>query len=162
MARTKRSTKVLYVVLVTCMAVEMVLAGVVVALTVAAQQSLFLIVVAPMAVQVGFTLLVMREYQGLLGPQLAADHTGIWVRTGMGSRPETVFLPWSDVDGVDATRKGPVLRIMSRSGDALYGRRPHWRARYARRRFGTPFIVDGRRSAVHPADLAAHLNAIHR
>lgn len=162
MARTKRSTKVLYVVLVTCVALEMVLAGAVVALTVAAQQSLFLIVVAPMAVQIAFTLLIVREYQGLLGPQLAADHTGIWVRTGMGSRPETVFLPWSDVDGVDATRKGPVLRIMSRAGDALYGRRPHWRARHTRRRFGTPFIVDGRRSAGHPADLAAHLTAIRR
>jgi hypothetical protein len=160
--RTKPSTKVLYVVLLTCVVLEIGLAGAVTGLAVMIQEPMFLTFVPLLGLQVGLMLLVVREYQGLLGPQLAADHTGIWVRTGLGSRPETVFLPWADVDGVDATRKGPVLRIMSRAGDALYQGRRHWRARYTRRRFGTSFIVDGRRSAVHPADLAAHLSTFRR
>ena len=44
---------------------------------------------------------------------------------------------------------------MSRQGEGLYGRRRRWRVRSVWRRFGTPFIVDGRRSA-EPPDQIAH------
>jgi len=113
-----------------------------------------LMVMPPLALQLYFTLLIVREYQGLLGPQLAADHTGLWIRTGLGRRPEVVFLPWQAIDGID-TAKGPVVRIMSRHGESLFPARPHWRARSLRRRFGTAFIVDGRRSA-EPVEVLAH------
>lgn len=102
-----------------------------------------------------FLALPFRECLGLLGPQLAADHTGIWVRTGLGPRPEVVFLPWFAIDGIDAVRNGPAVRIMSRQGEALYGRRRHWRARWTTLRYGTPFVVNGRRSA-EPPDVIAH------
>jgi hypothetical protein len=160
--RTKPSTKVLYVVLLVCVSLEVVLAAAVVALAVWSELPVFLVLIPLLALQVWLMLRVIREYQGLLGPQLAADHTGIWVRTGLGSRPETVYLPWPAVDGVDATRKGPVLRIMSGAGEALFPPHPHWRARSLRRRFDTAFIVDGKRSAVHPDELAAHLQAFRR
>jgi hypothetical protein len=112
------------------------------------------VIVAPLLLQLYFTVLIVREYQGLLGPQLAADHTGVWIRTGMGRRPETVFLPWPAIDGID-TAKGPVVRIMSRQGEALFPVRAHWRVRSLRRRFGTAFVVDGKRSA-EPVDAIAH------
>lgn len=154
--RTKASTRVLYVLLVVCTAlVGVVLAGLVVLVAWLGAAALPLLVVAPlMAVQLGFALLVVREYRGLLGPQLAADHTGVWVRTGLGGRPEVVYLPWAAIDGVD-THKGPVVRILSRAGEGLFDRRPHWRVRSLRRRFGTAFVVDGRRSA-EPVDRIAH------
>lgn len=159
---TKSSTKPLYALLLVCVVLEVVLGGAMVGLAMWSEQPMFLAMIPFVALQVWLMQRVIREYQGLLGPQLAADHTGIWVRTGLGSRPETVYLPWPAVDGIDATRKGPVLRIMSRAGDGLFPRRPHWRARSLRRRFDTPFIVDGRRSVVHPTELAAHLQAFHR
>jgi hypothetical protein len=105
-------------------------------------------------------VLPFREYLGLLGPQLAADHTGIWVRTGLGSRPEVVFLPWAAIDGIDVVRQGPVVRIMSRHGETLYQKRRHWRARSTTRRFGTPFVVDGRRSAEPPDVIARRLHQL--
>jgi hypothetical protein len=112
------------------------------------------VIAAPLLLQLYFTVLIVREYQGLRGPQLAADPSGVWVRTGLGSRPETVFLPWHAVDGID-TAKGPVVRIMSRQGEALFPARPHWRVRSLRRRFGTSFVVDGRRSA-ESVEVIAH------
>jgi hypothetical protein len=72
----------------------------------------------------------------------------------MGRRPETVYLPWAAVECVD-TCKGPVVRILSRVGEGLFDRRPHWRVRSLRRRFGTAFVVDGRRAA-EPVDRIAH------
>jgi hypothetical protein len=159
---TKPSTKALYAMMLVCVALEVALAAGIVGLAIWLEEPAFLAFLPLLALQVWLMLRIIREYQGLLGPQLAADHTGVWVRTGLGSRPETVFLPWPAVDGIDATRKGPVLRIMSRAGDALLPSRPHWRARSLRRRFDTPFIVDGRRSAVHPTELATHLQAFRR
>ncbi|HEY0449974.1 hypothetical protein [Actinophytocola sp.] len=158
--RSKGSTKVLYVVLLVCVALESALVLAVPLLAVWSGFALFLALIPLLALQLWFMVIIVREYQGLLGPQLAADHTGVWVRTGMGSRPEVVYLPWPAIDMIDATRKGPTVRIMSRQGDALYPRRPHWRARSLRRRFGTPFIVDGRRSAEHPERVAGHLHRL--
>lgn len=152
--RTKSGTTALYVVMLTCTALLVVLAVSVPALALWAGTPLLLAVVPPLLLQLYFTALVVREYQGLLGPQLAADHTGVWIRTGLGRRPETVFLPWHAVEGVD-TAKGPVVRIMSRQGEALFPARPHWRVRSLRRRFGTAFVVDGRRSA-EPVEQIAH------
>jgi hypothetical protein len=154
--RTKASTRVLYVLLLACtMLLVAVLAGLVALGVWLGAAALPLLVVLPLlAVQLGFTVLVVREYRGLLGPQLAADHTGVWVRTGLGARPEVVYLPWAAVEGVD-THKGPVVRIMSRAGEGLFDRRPHWRVRSLRRRFGTAFVVDGRRAA-EPVDRIAH------
>jgi hypothetical protein len=154
---SKPGTRVWYVVLLVCAAVEVLLAVAVVVFVVVLGSWLLLAVVPLLAVQLALVVPVVREYQGLLGPQLAADHTGVWVRTGLGRRPEVVHLPWWAVDGVDATHKGPVVRILSRRGEALYPGRPHWRARSLRRRFGTPFVVDGKRSAEHPEQIAFRL-----
>lgn len=154
--RSRASTRVLYVLLLACTVIVVAaMAGLVTLVVVLAPVALPLLVVLPLlAVQLGFTVLVVREYRALLGPQLAADHTGVWVRTGTGGRPEVGYLPWAAVDGVD-TGKGPVVRILSRQGEDLYGRRPHWRVRTLRRRFGTAFVVDGRRAA-EPVDRIAH------
>jgi hypothetical protein len=112
------------------------------------------LIVFPLAVQLWFSVLIVREYLGLLGPQLAADRSGVWVRTGLGSKPEVVFLAWSAVEGIDVSPAGPAVRILSRQGDALFTGRPHWRVRSLRKRYGTPFVVDGRRSA-EPATVVA-------
>lgn len=119
-----------------------------------------LLIVLPLAVQLWFALLVVREYQGLLGPQLAADRSGLWVRTGLGSRPEVVFLAWPAVEGIDVSPRGPAVRILSRQGDALFTGRAHWRVRSLRKRYGTPFVVDGRRSAEPAATIAGRLHQI--
>jgi hypothetical protein len=155
--RTNASTRVLYVLVVTCTGiVAAAAAGLVVLVVWLGPVALPLLVVLPLlAVQLGFTVLIVREYRGLLGPQLAADHTGVWVRTGMGGQPEVMYLPWAAIEGVDTSRKGPAVRILSRTGEGLYGRRPHWRVRSLRRRFGTAFVVDGRRAA-EPVDRIAH------
>ncbi len=153
--RTKRSTTALYVLLLTSTVLVVAMLAALVAATVWLGTPLFLVIVPPLALPLFFTVRVVREYQGLLGPQLAADHTGLWIRTGLGRRPETVYLPWHAIDGVD-TAKGPVVRIMSRQGEALFfPARPHWRVRSLRRRFGTAFVVDGRRSA-EPVEQIAH------
>jgi hypothetical protein len=104
--------------------------------------------------------LLLMQLWFTVGPQLAADRSGVWVRTGSGARPEAVFLPWQSIEGIDATRKGPVVRIMSRQGEGLFPRRPHWRVRSLRRRFGTAFVVDGRRSAEHPDHIARLLHQV--
>lgn len=152
--RTKGNTVALYVLLLACTTLLVALLVGIPLLSWWAGSPVLLVVVAPLLLQLFFTALIVREYQGLLGPQLAADHTGLWVRTGMGRRPETVFLPWAAIDGVD-TAKGPVVRIMSRQGEALFPARPHWRVRSLRRRFGTAFVVDGRRAA-EPVEVIAN------
>jgi hypothetical protein len=155
--RTKPSTRVLYVLLLVGMVLEvMVMAGLVWLMFWSAQPG-FIAILPLLVLQLGFMIPIVGEYQGLLGPQLAADHSGVWVRTGLGRRPEVVYLPWPSIDGVDAVRRGPALRIMSREGEALFPKRAHWRVRVVRRRLGTPFMVDGRRSAVHPAELSTRL-----
>ena len=152
--RTNRGTRVLFGFLVVAMALEALVFVGLVALTVWTRTWAMLGIVAVWLPMGYFLVLAFREYLALLGPQLAADHTGMWVRTGIGRHPEVVFLPWRAVDGVDLAR-GPAVRITSRQGEGLYGRRRHWRVRTAWRRFGTPFIVDGRRSA-EAADVIAH------
>jgi hypothetical protein len=152
--RTKPGTTALYVVMLACTVLLFVISAAVPVFALLAESPFLLAILAPLLVQLYFTVLVVREYQGLLGPQLAADHTGLWVRTGLGRRPEAVFLPWHAVDGVD-TAKGPVVRIMSRQGEALFPARPHWRVRSLRRRFGTAFVVDGKRAA-EPVEQIAH------
>ncbi len=154
--RSKGSTRVLYGLMLGATVLLVVLAVVLVLCAVWLGAPTMLIILPPFAVQLGFTALIVREYQGLLGPQLAADHTGVWVRTGMGSRPEGVYLPWAEIDGIDVS-KGPVVRVMSRHGEALFDRRPHWRVRSLRRRFGTAFVVDGKRSAERPEQIAYRL-----
>ncbi|MPZ85441.1 MAG: hypothetical protein GEV28_35660 [Actinophytocola sp.] len=158
--RSKGSTKALHVMLVSCAVSQAALVVAVPLLALWSGSALFLVVVPLLVVQLWLTVVIVREYQGLLGPQLAADHAGVWVRTGLGTRPEVVFLPWHAIDGIDATRKGPVVRIMSRAGDGLYAKRPHWRVRSLRRRFGTAFIVDGRRSATPPDHIVAQLHQV--
>nr|WP_042179024.1 hypothetical protein [Kibdelosporangium sp. MJ126-NF4]CEL13589.1 hypothetical protein [Kibdelosporangium sp. MJ126-NF4]CTQ99275.1 hypothetical protein [Kibdelosporangium sp. MJ126-NF4] len=160
--RCKRGTRVLYVILLCCVAFEIAAMAGLVAVSIWMGAAWFLVLLPFLALQVLLMGVVVREYRGLLGPQLAADHTGVWVRTGLGAKPETVHLPWSAIDGIDALRKGPVVRIMSARGDALYGRRPHWRVRSLRRRFGTPFIVDGRRSVMHPVQIVEWLRQMPR
>lgn len=160
-ARSNGSTRVLAVVMLVAVVLEVVLLGVVVWLVYLSGFALFLAVLPLLLFQIALMVLVLREYQGLLGPQLAATASGVWVRTGLGSKPEVVYLPWPAVDGIDVAR-GPAVRIMSRQGDALFPRRAHWRVRSLRRRFGTPFIVDGRRSATNPAQLAAMLDSFGR
>ncbi len=152
--RTKHNTTALYAVLLTSAALLVALLVALIAVSVFLGTPLFLVVVPLLALQLYFTVLIVREYRGLLGPQLAADHPGVWIRTGLGRRPESVFLPWHAVDGVD-TATGPVVRIMSRQGEALFPARPHWRVRSLRRRYGTAFVVDGKRSA-EPVDVIAH------
>jgi hypothetical protein len=152
--RTKRSTRVLYVMLLVAAALLVAILVGIPALAIGLGSPVLALIVAPLLLQLYFIVLIVREYQGLLGPQVAADHTGLWIRTGLGRRPETVFLPWAAIDGID-TAKGPVVRIMSRQGEALFPARPHWRVRSLRRRFGTAFIVDGKRSA-EPAEQIAH------
>jgi hypothetical protein len=154
--RTNRSTKVLYVVLMVA-TVLLVVADVALVLLALLWSPILFVYVPLVAVQFWFVGRILREYQGLLGPQLAADHTGVWVRTGTGSRPEVVYLPWQAIDGIDAARKGPAVRVMSRQGEALYGTRSHWRVRALRRRFGTSFAVDGKRSVEHPDQIAHRL-----
>lgn len=152
--RTKRTTTALYVMLLMAVALlTAVLVGVPV-LAVGLGSPVMAAVAAPLLLQLFFTVLIIREYRGLLGPQLAADHSGLWIRTGLGRRPETVYLPWHAVEGVD-TAKGPVVRVVSHAGEALFPARPHWRVRVLRRRFGTAFVVDGRRAA-EPVEVIAH------
>lgn len=158
--RCNSRTKVLYGVMLTMVALEAVLVAAVVALAVWSEFLLLLALVPLFLFQGYFMVLIVREYQGLLGPQLAADLTGVWVRTGLGRHPETVFLPWPAIDGIDVTRKGPVVRIMSRHGEGLYGKRRHWRVRSVWRRFGSPFVVDGRRSAEPPEQIAHRLHQL--
>jgi hypothetical protein len=158
--RSKANTTALYAAMLVSAAI---VAGLVVAvplfaLWLGATAAPLLALVPLLLAQLWFTVVVVREYRGLLGPQLAADRSGVWVRTGQGARPETVFLPWQAIEGIDTTRKGPVVRIMSRQGEQLFGRRPHWRVRSLRRRFGTAFVVDGRRSAEHPDHIAQRLH----
>jgi hypothetical protein len=153
--RSKPSTRVWYGVLLGATALLVVMAVAIGFVSVSLGSPALLVIIPPLAAQIGLTALIVREYQGLLGPQLAADHTGVWVRTGLGRRPEAVHLPWTTIDWIDATSKGPVVRVMSRQGEGLFPKRPHWRVRSLRRRFGTAFIVDGKRSAEHP-ELIAH------
>jgi hypothetical protein len=153
--RCKGGTRALYVLLLAAATLQLAVVALIVLLADLLGSQAFFILLVPLLPQAVFLAAVIREYQGLLGPQLAADHTGIWVRTGLGRRPEAVYLPWTAIDGIDATRKGPVLRIMSRQGETLFTRKAHWRVRSLRRRFGTAFIVDGRRSA-EPPDQIAH------
>ena len=159
--RAKPSTRVLAVVMLVAVVLEVVLLGAVVWLVFLSGFALFLALLPLFLFQIGLMVLILREYQGLLGPQLAATASGVWVRTGLGRKPEVVHLPWAAIDAIDVAR-GPALRIMSRQGDALFPRRAHWRARSLRRRFGTPFIVDGRRSATEVTQLAAMLDSFGR
>ena len=155
--RCKRNTRVLYVVLLVAVVLEFGLMGLIGWFAAWSGFAFVLALLPVMAFQVVMMIIVLREYRGLLGPQLAADASGIWVRTGLGDKPEVVHLPWPAIEGIDVAR-GPVVRIMSGEGAALYGKRGHWRVRSLRRRFGTPFIVDGRRSATKPAELVAALS----
>jgi hypothetical protein len=154
--RTNSGTRVLYGLLLVMVALEaVIIVGALALWVIWTDVWPLLVLVSLLLFQGYFTALILREYQGLLGPQLAADHTGVWVRTGLGTRPEVVFLPWPAIDGIDVSRKGPAVRIMSRQGEGLYGNRGHWRVRSAWKRFGTPFVVDGRRS-LEPVEQIAH------
>lgn len=152
--RSNSATTGLYAMLLVAVALLVVLFVAISAFTIILGSPLLAVIAAPLLLQLYFTVLIVREYQGLLGPQLAADHTGLWIRTGLGRHPETVFLPWQAVDGID-TAKGPVVRIMSSQGETLFPARPHWRVRSLRRRCGTAFVVDGKRSA-EPVEQIAH------
>jgi hypothetical protein len=154
--RSKRNTRVLYVLMLfsagLCVAEIVAIPSLVV---LGGPGLLPLLSLGPLLfLQLWLTLRIVAEYQGLLTPHLAAGPAGLWVRTGTGRRPQAVFLPWQAIDGVDTTRKGPAVRILSREGEALFGKRAHWRVRTLRRRFGTSFVVDGRRSA-EPVDVVA-------
>lgn len=154
--RSTGGTRVLAIVVLIAVVLEIVLLGFLGWLAIAIGLHFMLVLMPLILLQVVLMIVVLREYQGLLGPQLAANADGVWVRTGLGSKPEVVYLPWPAIEAIDVAR-GPALRIMSRHGDALFGRRGHWRVRSLRRRFGTPFIVDGKRSATKPDQLAAQL-----
>jgi hypothetical protein len=156
--RSNSRTKVLYVLLVAVVGLEVVLVAAVVALAIWSGVPAFLGLVPLFLFQGYFMTLIVREYQGLLGPQLAADHTGVWIRTGSGRRPEVVFLPWAAVTGIDVS--GPALRVMSGAGERLFGKDRHWRVRSVWKRFGTPFVVDGRRSAEPPEQIAHRLHQL--
>jgi hypothetical protein len=156
--RSKRGTRVLYVALLSAGAVLVAAFVAIVVLAILGGNPLLFMMVPLFLSQFGLTGLIVREYQGLLGPQLAADHSGVWVRTGLGRRPEVVYLPWQAIDGIDIG-KGPTVRILSRQGEAFY-RRPPWRVRSLRRRFGTAFLVDGRRSAEPPDQIAHRLRQL--
>jgi hypothetical protein len=73
--RTNRSTKVLYVVLMVA-TVLLVVADVALVLLALLWSPILFVYVPLVAVQFWFVGRILREYQGLLGPQLAADHTG--------------------------------------------------------------------------------------
>lgn len=158
--RSNSRTKALYVLMLVSVALEFVFIGGVVALVTLFEIWPLLGLVPLMLFQSYFMVLIVREYQGLLGPQLAADHTGLWIRTGVGRHPEVVFLPWQAIDGVDVTSKGPTVRILSRQGEGLFAKRRHWRVRTVWRRFGSPFVVDGRRSAEPPGHIAHRLHQL--
>jgi hypothetical protein len=152
--RTNRTTTALYVMLLVAGALLLAILVGLPALAIWLGSPVMALIVAPLLLQLYFTALIIREYRALLGPQAAADHTGLWIRTGLGRRPETVYLPWPAVEGID-TARGPVVRIVSSHGETLFPARPHWRVRSLRRRFGTAFVVDGRRSA-EPVEVIAH------
>jgi len=157
--RNKGNTKVLYALMLGAVTLQFaLLLGLAFLVGMTDQPSLF-VFVPVYALQFWFTVPIVREYQALLGPQLAADHTGVWVRTGLGRRPQVVHLPWPAIDGIDVA-KGPSLRILSRQGDGLFGKRPNWRVRTTRRRFGSPFVVDGKRSAEPPEQIAHRLHQL--
>lgn len=159
--RSNRRTRVLFGVMLASVVLLLALVvAVPVVLVWATVTPLLGLIVVPLAVQLWFSALIVREYQGLLGPQLAADRSGVWVRTGLGSRPEVVFLAWPAVEGVDVSPAGPAVRILSRQGDALFPARTHWRVRTLRKRYGTPFVVDGRRSAEPATAIAGRLHQI--
>jgi hypothetical protein len=158
--RTNPGTKVLFGFMVFAVVLEVLVFAGLVGLTVWSQSWALLGTAALWLLMAYYLTLGFREYLGLLGPQLAADHSGVWVRTGLGSRPEVVFLPWPAIDGIDVTRKGPTVRIMSRQGEGLVTKRKHWRVRSVWRRFGTPFVVDGRRSAEPPDQIAHRLHQL--
>lgn len=158
---SNRRTRALYVLML--VSVVLLLALVAAVPTLLAWRSispLLMLAVLPLLVQLWFAVLIVREYRGLLGPQLAADRSGVWVRTGLGSRPEVVFLAWPAVAGIDVSPAGPAVRILSGQGDALFTGRAHWRVRSLRRRYGTPFVVDGRRSAEPATAIAGRLHQI--
>lgn len=159
--RSNRRTRALFVVMLVSVVFLLALMAVVpLVLVWSTITPMLLLIVLPLAVQLWFSVLIVREYQGLLGPQLAADRSGVWVRTGLGSKPETVFLAWPAVEGIDVSPSGPAVRILSRQGDALFAGRPHWRVRSLRKRYGTPFVVDGRRSAEPATVIAGRLHQI--
>jgi len=162
--RTKRSTRPLYVALLISTGVfGVVLVALPALVFVVGPVALPLLVVVPlMLFQLWLAVRIVREYQGLLGPQLAAGPAGVWVRTGTGRQPEVVYLPWAVIEGIDAIRKGPVVRIMSRQGEELFPKGAHWRVRTLRRRFGTSFVVDGRRSAQPPDVIVQWLHGVTR
>lgn len=159
--RSNRRTRVLYVVMLVSVVLLLILVAAVPTLLAWSNVTpLLMLVVFPLMVQLWFSVLIVREYQGLLGPQLAADRSGLWVRTGLGSRPEVVFLSWQAVEGIDVSPTGPAVRILSRQGDALFAGRGHWRVRSLRKRYGTPFVVDGRRSAEPATAIAGRLHQL--
>lgn len=159
--RCTGGTRVLAIVMFVAVGVEVLLMGALAWLASVSGIGMFYALIPLLLIQVGLMVMVLREYQGLLGPQLAADPSGVWVRTGLGSKPEVVYLPWHSIDLIDVA-KGPALRILSRQGEALYAKRTHWRVRSLRKRYGTAFIVDGRRAAVKPPQLAAMLASFGR
>jgi hypothetical protein len=159
--RSNRRTRALYVLMLVSVVLLVVLkVALVTVVGWSGVTPLLMLAVAPLAVQLWVAVLLVREYRGLLGPQLAADRAGVWVRTGLGSRPEVVFLAWPAVEGIDVSPRGPAVRILSRPGDGLFVGRAHWRVRSLRRRYGTPFVVDGRRSAEPAAAIAGRLHQI--
>jgi hypothetical protein len=161
--RSNRRTRALYVVmLVSVVLLVVLMAAVPTVVAWSGVTPVLMVAVAPLGVQLWFSVLIVREYQGLLGPQLAADRSGVWVRTGLGSKPEVVFLAWPAVEGIDVSPRGPAIRILSRQGDGLFAGGAHWRARSLRKRYGTPFVVDGRRSAEPAAAIAGRLHQIAR
>lgn len=158
--RCNSATRVLYGVLLGTMVLQFVVLLAIAFLAGALEAPLLLWLLPLCALPLLFIWPVVHEYRALLGPQLAADHTGVWVRTSLGRRPEVVYLPWPAIDGVEATGKGPALRILSSQGEALFGPRPHWRVRTMRRSFGSAFVLDGRRSREHPEQLAHRLRQL--
>lgn len=152
-----RATKALYGLMMFAAVLQFLVLCAIAFLAGALELPLLLLLLPVYSINFVFTWPVLREYRALLGPQLAADHTGVWVRTGLGRRPEVVYLPWPVIDGIEATGKGPALRITSRQGEALFEGRAHWRVRTMRRRFGSAFVVDGKRSREHPEKLAHRL-----
>lgn len=151
--RTKPNTRAMYTLLLTNL--SLLCTAIAVPLIWPFLLPALLVNVPGLLFSLSMTLLAMREFRALLGPQLAADYTGLWVRTGAGRQPEVVYLPWAAVEAIDVDRR--CVRVISRHGEWLHPKRAHYRWESTRRRFGSPFVVDGRRTIEHPDQIVQRL-----
>lgn len=105
----------------------------------------------------------------MLGPSLAADEDGVWVRLGGMLRPKIAYLPWSEVSAVRcdtwAAPTGRTIPFVCFDADdaaetALRDPGLVKTTRKAVELFGTPFVVSDRNKDVSMADLVERIKPL--